>query len=107
METVTVSVDAVGVLTLTLSRPKRKNAVNNKMYTEIVEVLKKAETDPAVKAVVLTGAGGATPQHCVSCGHVTNTCFIYQKHSQVARMYLRATFPLMRDPWKINPSGSS
>ncbi|MFF2508158.1 enoyl-CoA hydratase/isomerase family protein [Streptomyces sp. NPDC058067] len=47
-----------GVLTLTLNRPRRKNAVNGELWTALGDALTEAGTDPRVRAVVLTGAGG-------------------------------------------------
>src|SRR6476619_6905775 len=46
-----------GALTITLNRPEVLNAFNSKMGLELLDALKKAERDPAVRAVVLTGAG--------------------------------------------------
>src|SRR5690606_13564311 len=45
------------VLTLTLNRPERKNALNPEMNNALLAILKRAEQDPAVGAVLLTGAG--------------------------------------------------
>jgi enoyl-CoA hydratase len=46
-----------GVATLTLARPQRRNALSIKLRDEIAEQLDSWTTDPAVRAVVLTGAG--------------------------------------------------
>lgn len=46
-----------GVATLTLARPQRRNALSIKLRDEIAEQLDSWATDPAVRAVVLTGAG--------------------------------------------------
>jgi len=48
-----------GVLTLTLNRPKRKNAINGELWTALREQLTVARDDADVRAIVLTGAGGA------------------------------------------------
>jgi enoyl-CoA hydratase/carnithine racemase len=45
------------VATLTLNRPERLNAMTRRMEGEIKHALARAEADPAVVAVVLTGAG--------------------------------------------------
>src|SRR5579863_7622696 len=50
------SLDA-GVLTLTLNRPEARNAMSEAMNRALAEQLASAELDPAVKCVVLTGAG--------------------------------------------------
>lgn len=46
-----------GVLTLTLNRPDTRNAMSRAMNQALQEQLMAAEFDPAVKCVVLTGAG--------------------------------------------------
>jgi len=46
-----------GVLTLTLNRPEARNAMSREMNEALAQQLAAAELDPAVKCVVLTGAG--------------------------------------------------
>ena len=46
-----------GVLTLTLNRPEARNAMSRAMNSALAEQLAAAEADPAVKCIVLTGAG--------------------------------------------------
>ena len=46
-----------GVATLTLNRPDQRNALNAELLTQLVEGVKAARDDDAVRAVVLTGAG--------------------------------------------------
>jgi 2-(1,2-epoxy-1,2-dihydrophenyl)acetyl-CoA isomerase len=46
-----------GVLTLTLNRPEARNAMSGAMTDALGKALARAELDPAVKCVVLTGAG--------------------------------------------------
>lgn len=48
-----------GVLVLTMNRPQRRNALSLAMLGAMADQLARAEADPAVRAVVLTGAGGA------------------------------------------------
>lgn len=48
-----------GVLTLTLNRPESLNALTVPMMGEFAEALETAGADPAVRAVVVTGAGSA------------------------------------------------
>ena len=48
-----------GLLTLTLNRPDRLNAVNAVMIGEYVAALDAADRDDAVRAVIVTGAGRA------------------------------------------------
>src|SRR2546429_9681765 len=52
------SLDA-GVLPLTLSRPARRNALDEALITRLHRRLAAAGEDGAVRTVVLTGAGGA------------------------------------------------
>ena len=46
-----------GVLTLTMNRPEQRNAMSRAMNTALQAQLAAAELDPAVKCIVLTGAG--------------------------------------------------
>ncbi|MBB05955.1 MAG: enoyl-CoA hydratase [Pseudooceanicola sp.] len=46
-------------LVMTLNRPERKNAFTRAMLREMKEQLSRAADDPEVRAVILTGAGGA------------------------------------------------
>lgn len=46
-----------GILWLTLNRPERLNAVNDRMHVEIGQVWKTIERDSSVRVVVVTGAG--------------------------------------------------
>ncbi len=50
------SLDA-GVLTLTLNRPDARNAMSRAMTQALADQLAAAELDPAVRCIVLTGAG--------------------------------------------------
>lgn len=47
-----------GILTVTLNRPEKKNAVIAPMWDRMAEVFRSAAQDREVRAVVLTGAGG-------------------------------------------------
>src|SRR6185437_6173902 len=48
-----------GVVTLTLNRPERRNAIDPALRDALAAALDDAATDPAVRGVVITGAGGA------------------------------------------------
>lgn len=46
-----------GVLTLTLNRPERLNSLDDALLSALLEGLRTAQEDAAVRAVVITGAG--------------------------------------------------
>ncbi|MBK8430631.1 MAG: enoyl-CoA hydratase/isomerase family protein [Chloroflexi bacterium] len=50
---------ANGVLWLTLNRPEVLNAADRQLHTELVEVWRTIDRDPAVRVAVVTGAGRA------------------------------------------------
>lgn len=56
-EALLVQKDARGVCTLTLNRPERHNAFDDKLIAALTERLRQIEADAAVRAVILTGAG--------------------------------------------------
>jgi enoyl-CoA hydratase/carnithine racemase len=58
-EQVLVSSDRDGVRTLTLNRPERKNALNAQLWVELADALRAVKRERDVRALVLTGAGGA------------------------------------------------
>jgi 2-(1,2-epoxy-1,2-dihydrophenyl)acetyl-CoA isomerase len=57
LETMTVD-RADGIVTVTLNRPEKKNAVNRRSWVELLGVLQRVADDPADRALVITGAGG-------------------------------------------------
>lgn len=59
MEHELLAESAHGVLTLTLNRPTRRNALSVVLYDALLVELEKAAQDASVGAVVLTGAGAA------------------------------------------------
>ena len=48
-----------GVATLRLDRPERRNAIDDAMRGEMIAALEQAASDPAVRALVVTGTGTA------------------------------------------------
>jgi enoyl-CoA hydratase/carnithine racemase len=48
-----------GVLTITLDRPEKLNALSSTMLAELMEALARADGDDAVRVVIVTGAGRA------------------------------------------------
>ena len=57
MSAVLLSQDARGVATVTLNRPERRNAFDDTLIAELDRLFARLTRDPAVRAVVLTGAG--------------------------------------------------
>lgn len=47
-----------GVLHIVIDRPERKNALTTPMYADLADALDRAQADPQVKVVLLSGAGG-------------------------------------------------
>jgi enoyl-CoA hydratase/carnithine racemase len=58
MSDIEISTQA-GVCELQLNRPNKKNALTLAMYRELTEALAAADADPAVRVVLVTGAGDA------------------------------------------------
>jgi enoyl-CoA hydratase/carnithine racemase len=59
METLIVGRDGEGVVTVTLNRPAKKNAITQQMWVELAEVLDEIALSEDDRVLVLTGAGGA------------------------------------------------
>jgi enoyl-CoA hydratase len=55
-EILLIDVEA-GLATLTLNRPRVRNALNLAAIDAIAQALRTAEADPAIRAIILTGAG--------------------------------------------------
>ena len=55
-ETIILSIEH-GVGSVTLNRPDRLNSFTVQMHEELADALNRIESDPAVRAVLLTGAG--------------------------------------------------
>ena len=47
-----------GLLTITMNRPERPNAINAEMSAGLIEAAQRAAEDSEVRAVLLRGAGG-------------------------------------------------
>lgn len=58
-ETITIATDPRGVATITLNRPERHNAMSAQMIAELHAAADRLGADPAVRVVVLTGAGAS------------------------------------------------
>lgn len=59
MGEVLLSSDRDGVRTLTLNRPERRNALDARLWVELADALRELKRDRDIRALVLTGAGGA------------------------------------------------
>ncbi|MQG20820.1 MAG: enoyl-CoA hydratase [SAR202 cluster bacterium] len=46
-----------GIATLTLNRPKQRNALNYGMFVALRDICPELETNPAIRVVIITGAG--------------------------------------------------
>ncbi len=46
-----------GIMTITINRPDKLNALNKKTVKEIGQAIKNAESDTTVKAIIITGSG--------------------------------------------------
>ncbi|MQY31323.1 enoyl-CoA hydratase/isomerase family protein [Nocardia aurantia] len=51
--------DRDGIRTLTLNRPARKNAIDRALWLTLRDTFTETGTDPSIRALVVTGAGGA------------------------------------------------
>jgi 2-(1,2-epoxy-1,2-dihydrophenyl)acetyl-CoA isomerase len=59
METIEVTRDDEGVVTITLNRPAKKNALNAVMWNELLATFREIAETPRDRVVVITGAGDA------------------------------------------------
>jgi enoyl-CoA hydratase/carnithine racemase len=81
METMLVDRASNGVVTLTLNRPERKNAMNTAMFNELLTVFREIDVSSTDRVLVITGAGdafcsgadlsdrGSDPRHSLSRLH--------------------------------------
>ncbi len=57
MEHVSLEEAQEGIVVLTIDRPDRRNALSNKVLAELHEAVDRIGSDPAIRVVILTGAG--------------------------------------------------
>jgi enoyl-CoA hydratase len=69
-----------GIATVTLNRPEQRNALNGELLAALVEAMKSARDDEAVKAVVLTGAGDKVFCAGADLGGFAADAALVQKH---------------------------
>lgn len=90
--------DAVAVLTL--NRPEALNALSPEMLDDLERALSRADADPSLRAVVLTGAGdkafsaGADVAHMRTAGPMEARAWARRGH-QVAHMIENLTTPVV------------
>ena len=81
-----------GVLSLTLLRPDKKNALNQQMYQQLADALKQAAQDDQVKVVLLQGQ-----DNCFTAGNDLQDFMgggeLNQQHPTVRFLYQLAEFP--------------
>lgn len=53
-----------GIMTITLNRPDKRNAINNALRAELLDALQAADRNPSVKVSIIKGAG-----KCFSSGY--------------------------------------
>ncbi|RYE39186.1 MAG: hypothetical protein EOP24_44975, partial [Hyphomicrobiales bacterium] len=58
-DSVKLTLSAPGVLQVTINRPERRNALNIAVKDSIAEAIETADTNPHLRAIVITGANGA------------------------------------------------
>jgi enoyl-CoA hydratase/carnithine racemase len=59
METLLVDRTPTGVVTITLNRPEKKNAINGVMFDELLQVFREVDASTTDRVLVITGAGDA------------------------------------------------
>ena len=55
--TIKLANEKAGIVSITLSRPEKRNALNREMIAELTEVLRHLDANPEVRVVVLRGEG--------------------------------------------------
>ena len=65
---------ANGVATITLNRPDKRNALSDELTPALRQMLLVVEADPAVRCVVITGAGRAFCAGGDVSGKVSRAC---------------------------------
>lgn len=83
---------ASGVLTLSMQRPEKKNALNLQMYRQLTAALQQAQQDPEIKVVLLQGSNecftsGNDLQDFLAAGALDS------QHPVVQFLYTVAAFP--------------
>ena len=83
---------ADGVATVTLNDPEKRNMLSGQMLAELVDAMKRARDAEEVRAVVLTGAGGA-----FSAGADLKEAAMNPPEGDVIEQAYHPTIRIMRD----------
>ena len=90
-----------GIVALTIDRPDRRNALSNKVLAELHEAVDRVGSDPAVRVVILTGAGagfsaGADmkggPEEMQGLGGTPTGAIVEQAQNSVVRTFASQEF---------------
>ncbi len=81
LETLIVERDDAGIVTVTLNRPEKKNAINGAMWDELLAVFREIGESATDRVLVLTGAGDAF------CGGADLTAGGSDNRHQIDRMH--------------------
>lgn len=98
METILTTLDN-GILTVTINRPDKLNALNRTVLAELDEVISDIYKDPGIHGVILTGSG---PKAFVAGADISEFLSLSpEKGAAVAKLGQDIFFV-----WKILPSRS-
>jgi 2-(1,2-epoxy-1,2-dihydrophenyl)acetyl-CoA isomerase len=81
LETIIVERSDDGIVTVTLNRPEKKNAINGKMWDELLATFREVRASATDRVMVLTGAGDAF------CGGADLTAGGIDPRHQLDRMH--------------------
>lgn len=90
-----------GIVVLTIDRPDRRNALSNKVLAELHEAVDRIGADPAIRVVILTGAGagfsaGADmkggPEEMRGLGGTPTGAIVEQAQNSVVRTFAGQEF---------------
>ena len=79
------------VATITINRPRQRNAINYQMWGELAQILSRLDADKEVRAVVITGAG----EQAFSAGADISDFAEYRADSTKGRKYNQAVDGLL------------
>ena len=82
---------ADAIATVTINRPAQRNAISFAMWGELAELMRRLDADPAVRCIVIAGAGGAA----FSAGADISDFEQYRSDSEKGRRYNRAVDGLL------------